>query len=185
MCIAAIRFEDTTLTIFEDDGTEVGSSNSAFVYDLYYGICRDVLYFGDVRQIASIFSWSECRYNLSTTCVSALPHPVLTVVEPVSGTVEANGTVSLMYMGTGSVVFELCTDYPIEFRVFDYWGNALFDVTLCDGTYSYRQGHCGTYDYVQESAFCLDFGEGPFLWNVTIENTHGFTNRYELEAYDN
>ena len=100
-----------------------------------------------------------------------------------NGTVEANGTVSLMYVGTGSVGFALCTDHPSELRVFDYWGNALCDGTLCDGTYEYQQGHCGTDDYFQESAFRLDFGKGPFLWTVTVEDSYGLGGRYELEAH--
>ena len=29
----------------------------------------------------------------------------------------------------------------------------------------------------------VDFGEGPFLWTVTIEDSHGLGGRYELEAH--
>ena len=144
----------------------------------------------------------ELQFKYSCT---ALPHPVLTVVEPVNGMVEANGTVSLMYVGTGSVGFELCTDHPSEFRVFDYWGNDLCDGTSCD--MNYWLGHCGTYYYFQESATLYDgtsmirkepqrgttvtiehrltwiLVKALFLWTVTTEDSHGLGGLYELEAH--
>ena len=98
--------------------------------------------------------------------------------------VEANGMVSLMYVGTGSVVFALCTDHPFEFRVLDYWGHAVHDGTNDEhhyGTDYVRQGnttlHDGT-DYVRQGTTTLSdrnrgvFSPGFLGRSISVDNYH-------------